>query len=447
MTKSRFLLGVLLGFITLTLITSCSKDEQKNNKLQESQNTEVRTSNKYDNYSIFGNNHQVPMSVAQTIAQKINMAVPADLRKGIGLRSIQNSFTINDSLGNPALYIINFQDDGFVVISADERLDPIQALVEKGKYEAQADPSGLMMWFDVTLDNIDQIRNGTISNSRPAKQEWIKTIKSIDEPALYPPDNCCPECPNYPECIQHPNLGCGEPDIRCFDEDDNGDPCGNTITTIKGPYLATSWGQGCTYNEQCPDENCDACFSNNRAWTGCVATSISQVLKYWAHPETHAYNYASMPNGSGNSEVQRMMRNAGDEVDMDYGCDGSGADSDDVPDAFTDGFDFGSCDRDSYGSGSYLTVISNLNSSKPVILDGCRSRKKWLFGLFYTYSNCHSWVCDGYNKTYNNCYSTLKFHMNWGWDGSFNGWYASNSWSPGSSNYQYAQDYCYNINP
>jgi hypothetical protein len=186
MKKNQIYQFVIMGFITLTFLASCSKDDQKNNEIQKEENSESRTSNKYDNYSIFGNNHLVPMSVAQTIAQKINMAVPVELRNGTRLRAIQNSFTVNDSLGNPALYIINFQDDGFVVISADERHEAICAVVEKGKYEATEVPSGLMMWFDVTLDNIDQIRKGAIYNSRPAKQQWIEIIKTIDEPALFP---------------------------------------------------------------------------------------------------------------------------------------------------------------------------------------------------------------------------------------------------------------------
>ena len=76
---------------------------------------------------------------------------------------------------------------------------------------------------------------------------------------------------------------------------------------------------------------------------------------------------ATMPNNSGNGEVQRMMRDIGDAVDMDYGCDGSGADGDKTDNAFKNDFCFGSADGDGYGSGSYQVVIQDINADRPVL--------------------------------------------------------------------------------
>ncbi len=56
-------------------------------------------------------------------------------------------------------------------------------------------------------------------------------------------------------------------------------------------------------------------------------------------------------------------------------------------------------------------------------------------------------VFDGYWKTWNSCYSHLQLHMNWGWDGDFNGWYVFDNWQPGTRNYQYWQHFIHNINP
>jgi len=213
--------------------------------------------------------------------------------------------------------------------------------------------------------------------------------------------------------------------------------------------MTTRWNQGCTYNEQCPDKDCDdVCFSNENAWTGCVATAMAQILRYWAHPCSQAYTYATMPNNSGNSEVQRMMKDVGDAVDMDYGCDGSGADGDKTDNAFKDDFCFSSASRSNYNSGSYQTVVQNIDANRPVLLDGCSKRKRvWGF-LWYTYSDCHMWVCDGYERHQNSCYSILKFHMNWGWGpNGGNGWFYYNTWNPGSFNFQYAQEFTHNIHP
>jgi hypothetical protein len=152
-----------------------------------------------------------------------------------------------------------------------------------------------------------------------------------------------------------------------------------------------------------------------------------------------------MPNEWGNADVQRMMRDIGNSVNMKYRCNGSGANSDRIPNCFKNTYGYSSAKRSSYSSGSYQTVISNLNAGKPVILDGCRTRTNWI--LFYTYSDCHSRVCDGYQRHYNNCISYLKFYMNWGWRGRGNGWFAFNNWNSPNGTYQYAQDFCYDINP
>lgn len=93
-------------------------------------------------------------------------------------------------------------------------------------------------------------------------------------------------------------------------------------------------------------------------------------------------------------------------------------------------------------------------------------------GIWYTYQNCHEWICDGYRATtFTFCsngtltsQSTLYFHMNWGWhewntnppfsNPDYNGWFAFNNWkitgagSGGSDlNFKYANDMVTNIHP
>ncbi|MBK8295894.1 MAG: C10 family peptidase [Saprospiraceae bacterium] len=85
---------------------------------------------------------------------------------------------------------------------------------------------------------------------------------------------------------------------------------------------------------------------------------------------------------------------------------------------------------------------------RPAILDGCNNRTNRFLCWIYTYSSCHAWVCDGYMRTWNACYNgQVWYHMNWGWDGFYDGWYNFNQWNPGSRNYQYCQGLLHNINP
>ncbi len=66
--------------------------------------------------------------------------------------------------------------------------------------------------------------------------------------------------------------------------------------------------------------------------------------------------------------------------------------------------------------------------------------------IFYAYDtivNWHIWVCDGFdqhNYSQYNCdtqqcdiWSYEYFYMNWGWNGSSNGWYAANNFVPNNS--------------
>lgn len=251
-------------------------------------------------------------------------------------------------------------------------------------------------------------------------------------------------------------MGCGAQDILCGGPNvGGGNPCGTATVFQVGPLLSTAWAQACGgFNNLCDYDKCNGNIlncpnnCNSNPPVGCVATAIGQILKYWANPSIHNYNYASMPNYSGNIEVQRMMVDIGCSVDMKYKCSGSGTDADNIPISFTNTFGYSSSIWTGFSSSSIHTVVDNLDAFKPVIFDGCRTRTNKFLGIFYKYSDCHAWVCDGYQKYIDNCYSYLFFHMNWGW-GEYggNGWYAHNNWNSMLGTYQYVQNITYNINP
>lgn len=440
--KTKLILIVLL-------FTACSKDLTHTN--QESSKLKI-----------------IPIDLALKVAERTTL----DLLQGniesasklkqrvIPQKTIDNQIVIPDTFGNAAMYVFNYiNNDGFVIISADERYAPICAFIDTGHFGIDTVPATFVTWFEATLENIEMVRYHSYENSTIARTAWIDLLDRSDlinylvhmdpQPfggdgnGLFPNGDCCPDCPNYPDCLDWPWSGCGA-EVNCDPRDP--DPCGNIQTLIVGPLMQTEWGQGCTYNELCPDKNCNnVCWSSENAWTGCVATAMSQVLKYWSHPNQFNYNYSIMPNFVGNVEVQKMMRDVGEEVDMDYGCSGSSASMYEADEAFTDAFDFSTSLYDGFNS---YWLEQDLNAHRPAILDGCRTRTNRFLGWIYTYSNCHAWVCDGYWKTWNNCYAIESLlHMNWGWDGSFNGWYAYNNWNPGTRNYQYWHHFIHNLKP
>ncbi len=67
-------------------------------------------------------------------------------------------------------------------------------------------------------------------------------------------------------------------------------------------------------------------------------------------------------------------------------------------------------------------------------------------------STGHAWVCDGYRRTryfYEDCDEivTLYLHMNWGWNGTYNNYFAYNNFDPGSYEFNSNKSMAYNITP
>lgn len=405
------------------------------------------------------NLHLVPESVARSMAVAFNPEnyyhtnnpTNHSPYKSVlqGHNTIENEITINDSFGKPAIYVYNFSgQNGFIFISADSNIAPVLAYIERGSFKKDIVPGGLVQWAAKTMHDIQIVRQGQYDNSKIAAVAWKKywQINSVPEgegrrgklianktiPANAPPD----------------------------------DPCSqpNTFTQV-GPLLPVTWGQYCTYNDLCPNYACNDC--SNMVVTGCVATAMAQVTRYWSPANGFAYNYNGMPANFGNGDVQRLMHDAGVSVYMSYGCGangGSSAQMPSIPGALTGAFGFSYATYSGYG---WQDVQNDLYSNEPVILGGCNGQKT-VFIFWHQPVDCHAWVCDGFmDEQYIICDNgvfigggdLLNFHMNWGWHevgtaNDFNGWFAFNNWnipgagSNGSSlNFQYATDMVKHIHP
>ena len=346
-----------------------------------------------------------------------------------------SSKTFTGANGLPGAHIINYDDGNskrFVIIAGDNRIPPLLAY---GEHEFLLDtmPYGIADWLNQQIKFIDSIRTTDLVQEDGIKEMWENDMIIPEED-----NDCCPECPNYPDCLG-PEVGCGA-NIDCNgDGNDDDDPCGHYNTELYGPLLDTEWGQGCVYNEYCPiNTNCEWWMCDHSA-TGCVATATAQVINYFEFPNT--YNYSILQtiywpwdfNAPGADEIARLMHDIGESLDMDYGCSSSASTSD-VNDILEDdyGYTYGG-DYDDYTSSE--PVKQNIRWGKPVIFDGCREKLTIIFT--WKYKGCHAWVCDGYKSLTNKCYGLLYYHMNWGWNGLDNGWYSFNSWTPQIGNYQY----------
>lgn len=212
-----------------------------------------------------------------------------------------------------------------------------------------------------------------------------------------------------------------------------------------GPLLGTTWDQGNPYNQYCP-----LWSTGERTLTGCVATAAAQIMRYWQWPVTgsgstsYTWNngaqdfnmtadftkfspvWANMPGSisAGSSAAQKdaiasLMVWVGFAFHMDYGISsrgGSSAVTLDGANVFPTYFGYRNTTsvvtRSSYGSDSaWMRVFKNeVESGRPAQL---RLRDPNAGG--------HSVVVDGYRDT------PEQIHLNMGWSGSWNGWYAANN--------------------
>ena len=233
------------------------------------------------------------------------------------------------------------------------------------------------------------------------------------------------------------------------------------------PLVQTKWNQLPYYNDLCPyDYN-----ANERTVTGCVATAMAQIMKYWSYP-THGlgshsyvptshpeygtlyvdfstvnYQWSNMPNSvtSANNAVATLMYHCGVSVDMMYGVNSApdygsaayiidyGGDRACAETALKTYFDYKNTlhgvKRSDYTDAQWVELLKNeLDHSRPMLFGG--------FGS----SGGHAFVCDGYN-------SNNYFHFNWGWGGHYDDYFNINNLNPSSHNYSQNQQVIIGIEP
>ncbi|MGF1558117.1 MAG: C10 family peptidase, partial [Flavobacteriaceae bacterium] len=222
--------------------------------------------------------------------------------------------------------------------------------------------------------------------------------------------------------------------------DDDGGGCQNQYWNY-GPLINARWNQWNGFNNTLENLGCSS--TGGRPPSGCVATAIGQVMRYHQHPS--GYNWGAMPlTNLGSNSVSQLLEDIGDAVNMDYSCDGSGAQTADGATALRNTFGYSTA---SFGSWNHTTTKNEIRAGRPVILAGHTDKSCFLW--WCGYQNGHAWVCEGYRSTFY-CdigVQTTHYYMNWGWGGTYNGYYAYNSWKPNGYDFKYNRRMIYNIKP
>jgi hypothetical protein len=353
----------------------------------------------------------ISFSAAQVIEpqQAGKIAATILLHAGKGIVPVEatpgSPMTLTADDGLPAVYVFSCTRGEYVILSADKRAYPLLGYGLSG-YPANDGndslctrewPPALRQLVETRIREIDYLREMDLAPTAETTELWSLLEKGYD-----------------------PGIA-GSKDVA--------------------PLLATTWNQGCGYNALCPADPKGPC---GKVVTGCVATAMAQVIRYREHPVTgvgskcytHSvygqlcadfsstvYNYGAMTNSSGNADVALLMYHCGVAVSMNYGPSGSGAFSSAVATAMRNYFDYTNgliVSKGSYAEDIWAGMLKReLDSNRPVYYSGHGT-------------GGHAFVLDGYE-------ATDHFHVNWGWGGSYNGYFYLTSLNPGSSNFTTGQ--------
>lgn len=296
---------------------------------------------------------------------------------------VYTQYQINET--TPAVYVFNAIDEqGFVLVSAEDNARAVLGYSDEGHIDAQNIPANMRVWLQMYADELAR------AAKTPAAADAQRTVE------YYP--------------VVEPLIG------------------------------NVAWNQDAPYNNHCPiDPN-----TNQRSVTGCMATAVAQVMYHHKYPKkgTGTYSYwcgwenlsvdfskatydwdhmlPSYKNGYTQQEsdaVAQLMYHVGVACNMWYGSSASGAGMGMGMQALVRHFDYDAAIRvlmkDYMDEEAVMDeIVVELQGSRPVFIEALTKNDEG-----------HAFVCDGIQ-------ADGYIHINWGWGGYGNGYFALSAMNP-----------------
>ena len=180
---------------------------------------------------------QTAVDAAQSFLAKYHASTTARTQDIV--KTIESVYTYKTTDDKNAFYAINYEEGGFTVVSADDRVSPILAFSEEGKFSNNIDeiPDPVVSWIEEERESIKDIKDSNLTQLPEIHLEWDYLLTTSGNP------NLC-----------------------------------ETLFLQKGPLLQTEWGQGEGFNNLIPYP----CASGNgHVPAGCVPVAMAQVMKYY----------------------------------------------------------------------------------------------------------------------------------------------------------------------
>ena len=324
---------------------------------------------------------------------------------------------VNSSRVDQAVYYIFNTDQGFIIVSGDDRAKQILAYGDR-PLDLKRMPDNMKFWLTTYKKQIEFLQ-------------------------------------------AHPGMVVDSPDLNS-----------NLRAASVAPMLTAEWDQEEPYWNHCPTYNGSLCL------TGCPATSLSMVFYYWKYPtdptppvegytnNSYGFEVPALPSitfdwdnmldkYTGNystaqaDAVAWLMRYVGQEEEMDYTPSGSGAMGADILRAVKFfGYDEESAQlvfktrTDDYAQD---TAVYYTDSEWAELLQNELAEGRPVVYCAYDYSywgwSGHAFNVDGYTA------GTNTYHVNWGWSGSGNGDFALNAFSSSGYTFNIEQQMIMGIQP
>ena len=362
----------------------------------------------------------VNLSAAQATAVRyLQTNVSGKRLAGPSATNVKLLYTeVNSTQADKAVYYIFNFDQGFVIVSGEDRAHLILGHGDR-PLDLKRMPDNMKFWLSTYKRQIEYLQ-------------------------------------------AHPGLVVDQPSLKR-----------NLNSSKVEPMLTAEWDQDAPYYNHCPTYNGSYCL------TGCPATSLSMVFYYWKYPtdptpevegyinNSYGFNVDPLPSitfdwdnmrdkYTGNyttaqaDAVAWLMRYVGQEEQMDYTPSGSGAYGADILRAVqffgydqetarlefktvTD--DDGNILEEYYNDEEWAEMLQNeMYEGRPVVYCGYDYSSWWGW-------SGHAFNVDGYNPADN------TYHVNWGWSGDGNGDFVLNAFSSGGYTFNIEQQMIMGIQP
>lgn len=326
-------------------------------------------------------------------------------------------YTEYSAEGTPLFYRFQVGDKGFMIVSATELATPVLAYSLESNFKEGTSADFYCKKYKNDLDYL--VKNP--SSALSTRKLWNK----------YTNDNFTISASSV-----------------------KGNPCVE-------PLVTTSWTQETYYNTMCPAHPLAKFDWDLRSPVGCVALTMANIMYYYRFPyngygsvyyrpveyddSTHEvsytypsqyanfaqgnYNYNNMANmlGEYNGALERLIYHCGVSVQMGYGHDGSGSQSEKAMTSLQNHFYYS---QNAQFQEITETVVADsllylwVNKAKAEL----DARRPLFFSGQSSSAGGHAWIVDGYTTIADNDGNeNTYFHVNWGWAGTDNGFFLINN--------------------